>query len=222
VGDVEYVRRPAENQRPFVRNGNRPETVFPRGERLPADHHVPAQGDRGGRVGTGTPHLAPRHDSSPPEERPAAGARPVVHDRYLSRAQGLGHGGVLALRSLRWQDRRRQQQHGQLHRCSATTGFRSTPTPGISTSTTSPATSGPTPAGVPVAITSPGSSVMACEMNATSAAGPNTMSRAYPRWRSLPFTRQRTSSSARRTGSSGTTRGPSGQNVSNPLARVHC
>src|SRR5213080_728283 len=163
VGDVEYVRRPAENQRPFVRTGNRPETVFPRGERLPADHHVPAQGDRGGRVGAWTPHLAPRHDSSPPEERPAAGARPVVHDRYLSRAQGLGHGCVLALRTLRWQDRRRQQKHGQLHRVSATTGFRSTPTPGISTSTTSPGASGPTPAGVPVAIRSPGSRVMTCE-----------------------------------------------------------
>src|SRR3989441_11350030 len=123
---------------------------------------------RGGRVGTGTPHLAPRHDSSPPEERPAAGARPVVHDRHLSRAQGLRHGGVLALRSLRRQDRRRQQQHGQLHRFSATTAFRSTPTPGISTSTTSPGASGPTPAGVPGAIRSPGSSVITCETKETS------------------------------------------------------
>jgi hypothetical protein len=40
------------------------------------------------------------------------------------------------------------------------TGFRSTPMPSTSTSTTSPGWSGPTPAGVPVMITSPGSSVM--------------------------------------------------------------
>ncbi len=45
----------------------------------------------------------------------------------------------------------------------ATTGFRRTPTPGISTSTTSPGWSGPTPAGVPVAMRSPGSSVITCE-----------------------------------------------------------
>src|SRR5439155_442953 len=82
--------------------------------------------------------------------------------------------------------------------------------------------SGPTPAGVPVAIRSPGSSVIACDTNATSAAMPNTMSRALPRCRSTLFTRQRTSSSERRAGSSGATRGPTGQNVSNPLARVHC
>src|ERR1700682_3232579 len=38
----------------------------------------------------------------------------------------------------------------------ACTGLRNTPIPATLTSTTSPATSGPTPAGVPVAITSPG------------------------------------------------------------------
>ena len=53
---------------------------------------------------------------------------------------------------------------------SATTGLRSTPTLPISTSQTSPSTSQrcgsrpmPTPLGVPVAITSPGSSVIAAE-----------------------------------------------------------
>jgi len=42
---------------------------------------------------------------------------------------------------------------------SATTGFESTPTPPTSTSTMSPDASGPTPAGVPVSTTSPGSRV---------------------------------------------------------------
>ena len=44
------------------------------------------------------------------------------------------------------------------------TGFSSTPTPSTSTSMRSPTTTGATPAGVPVAITSPGSRVMMCEM----------------------------------------------------------
>src|SRR5712691_3468277 len=102
---------------------------------------------------------APGHHTLP--EGPAARARPVVHDRHLSCAHDLGDSRVLTLRDLRRQDRRHEKKHGQLHRCSATTGFRSTPTPGISTSTMSPGASGPTPAGVPVAIRSPGSSVMA-------------------------------------------------------------
>src|SRR5580704_5980568 len=40
--------------------------------------------------------------------------------------------------------------------CGACTGLRNTPIPATLTSATSPATSGPTPAGVPVAIMSPG------------------------------------------------------------------
>ena len=46
------------------------------------------------------------------------------------------------------------------HRSHAFTGLVRMPTPGISTSTTSPGASGPTPAGVPVATRSPGSRVM--------------------------------------------------------------
>src|SRR5216117_2240336 len=72
----------------------------------------------------------------------------------------------------------------------------------------SPGASGPTPAGVPVAIRSPGSSVMTCETKETSARMENTMSGARPCWRCLPFTRQTTSSSSNRPGSTGTTRGP--------------
>src|SRR5579859_5977569 len=44
--------------------------------------------------------------------------------------------------------------HPQSH--SSATGFRSVPTPSMVTSTLSPATSGPTPDGVPVGIKSPG------------------------------------------------------------------
>src|SRR5690348_13800135 len=47
----------------------------------------------------------------------------------------------------------------------AATGFRNAPTLLIATSTTSPAASGPTPEGVPVATTSPGKSVITCEIH---------------------------------------------------------
>src|SRR6202022_3907304 len=47
------------------------------------------------------------------------------------------------------------------------TGLRNTPIPATLTSTTSPATSGPTPAGVPVAITSPGYRVIMREIQRT-------------------------------------------------------
>ena len=50
-----------------------------------------------------------------------------------------------------------------------TTGLRKTPTPSTSISTVSPAWMGPTPSGVPVVTTSPGSRVMPAEMNARSA-----------------------------------------------------
>ena len=44
------------------------------------------------------------------------------------------------------------------------TGFLNVPTPSTITSIASPATTGPTPLGVPVGIKSPGISVMTCEM----------------------------------------------------------
>lgn len=47
----------------------------------------------------------------------------------------------------------------------ATTGFRNVPMPLTATSTTSPAASGPTPEGVPVATTSPGKRVITCEIH---------------------------------------------------------
>lgn len=47
----------------------------------------------------------------------------------------------------------------------AATGLRNVPTPLTVTSTTSPVASGPTPEGVPVAITSPGRSVIICDIH---------------------------------------------------------
>ena len=62
-------------------------------------------------------------------------------------------------------------------RAASATRLRSTPMPSTSTSTTSPcfieslgSRNTPTPSGVPVRMRSPGSSVSACEMNATSVA----------------------------------------------------
>src|SRR6202140_4180123 len=55
--------------------------------------------------------------------------------------------------------------------CGAYTGLRNTPTPATLTSTVSPATSGPTPAGVPVAMTSPGIKVIMREIQRTRNAG---------------------------------------------------
>src|SRR5207247_1150292 len=49
---------------------------------------------------------------------------------------------------------------------SLTTGFLRLPMESIRTSTRSPGRSGPTPGGVPVALTSPGSSVITCETRA--------------------------------------------------------
>src|ERR1019366_6144128 len=55
-------------------------------------------------------------------------------------------------------------QSAALRYSPSATGLRNCPTPSIDTSITSPATTGPTPLGVPVAIRSPGSRVMICEM----------------------------------------------------------
>ena len=47
----------------------------------------------------------------------------------------------------------------------------------------------PTPSGVPVMITSPGSSVMNSVTNSMMVATPNTMSEVLADWRTSPFTR---------------------------------
>src|SRR5438067_1462946 len=61
-----------------------------------------------------------------------------------------------------------REQRAQLRLHRSTTGLRKTPTPSTSISTVSPARMGPTPSGVPVVTTSPGSRVMPSEMKASS------------------------------------------------------
>src|SRR5688572_21388804 len=108
------------------------------------------------------------------------------------------------------------------------TGFSSTPMPSISRRTRSPRfryfgglKPMPTPTGVPVAMTSPGCSVMPCEMHSISAGTSKIRSRVCASWRFSPFTNVRTftwpSHSSR-----DTITGPMGQKVSKDLPRNHC
>src|SRR5919108_4810225 len=78
----------------------------------------------------------------------------------------------------------------------STTGLRSTPTPSIAHSTTSPALSerfgsmnSPQPHGVPVRITSPGSSVNDREQKLISSATPKIISEVFESCTTSPFTR---------------------------------
>src|SRR5580658_4714454 len=104
--------------------------------------------------------------------------------------------------------------------CGACTGLRNTPTPLTLTSTTSPATSGPTPAGVPVAIKSPGKRVITREIQRTRNATGYAISEVLPDWRSAPLTSVSTKTSVGL--SCVSICGPTGQKVSKPLARVNC
>src|SRR5918996_1782441 len=74
----------------------------------------------------------------------------------------------------------------------ARTSFRNVPTPSTSTSTTSPADSGPTPSGVPVSSASPGSRVMNAVMYSIRVATPKAISDVEPCWRTSPFSHVRT------------------------------
>src|SRR6185312_8490075 len=100
-----------------------------------------------------------------------------------------------------------------------TTGFARVPIPSTSTSTTSPSAMGPTPSGVPVSTTSPGSNVMKVVTYSSSAAMPNTMSSVEARCTTSPFSRVSTAMPAGST--SVWTQGPSGADPSKPFARVH-
>ena len=94
------------------------------------------------------------------------------------------------------------------------------PIPSTVTSTTSPATSGPTPAGVPVRITSPGSIVITEVTNSIRKAQSKIICAVLPSCLVAPFTRV---PMARCDGSSSVSmHGPSGQKVSKPLPRVNC
>ena len=84
---------------------------------------------------------------------PPAAAPPAVIARGDPRSS---HDSFSALLAPPWRPK--------AHTDGAATGLVTMLTPGISTSTISPSSSLPTPAGVPVATISPGSSVMICEM----------------------------------------------------------
>jgi len=90
--------------------------------------------------------------------------------------------------------------------------------PSMRTSTRSPGRSGPTPAGVPVAITSPASRVMTADTRATTSSTGKTKPLVLPTWRSSPLTH--VSTSAALGSRSVEMHGPMGQKVSKALARV--
>ena len=107
--------------------------------------------------------------------------------------------------------------------------FGSRPMPSIATVTTSPSASRtggsrkiPTPPGVPVAITSPGSSVNAREQWLMIAATPKYMSAVVARCMTSSLTRHSMASACGSGSSSAvTSAGPIGQKVSSDLPRVH-
>ena len=78
---------------------------------------------------------------------------------------------------------------------------------------------GPTPLGVPVRITSPGSSVRFVEMKLTSSAGLKMSCLVFEFWRNWPFWKSWMFNSFGSIFVS--TYGPSGVKVSNDLARAH-
>ena len=91
--------------------------------------------------------------------------------------------------------------------------------PSITTSTSSPDAMGPMPDGVPVAITSPGSSVITWEMKLTRSGTGKMRLDVLDFCLASPFKNDRT---RRSEGSSSVSiHGPRGQNVSKLLARVH-
>jgi len=94
------------------------------------------------------------------------------------------------------------------------------PIDSIVTLTSSPSVSGPTPSGVPVSSTSPGSSVMTDDTYSISDGTSHSSSDVRACCRTVPFTvvvRPRSAGSR-----PVSIHGPSGQNVSKPFARVHC
>ena len=80
-----------------------------------------------------------------------------------------------------------------------------------------------TPDGVPVAMMSPGSSVIPLEMYAMSSGTPVIICAQLASWRTSPFTRVRSRISATGGAAAASSRtGPSGANVSRALPRIHC
>src|SRR6185312_14630925 len=118
------------------------------------------------------------------------------------------------LESLIWRAYERSQSP-------STTGLLMEPMPSTETLTSSPATSGPTPAGVPVRTRSPGSKVITCEIKRKTTSTGKINASVLSDCFISPFTRLSTRTPFQGSISS-VTIGPAGQNVSKPLARVHC
>src|SRR6266508_278692 len=140
-----------------------------------------------------------------PRKRVATGARADVeqptHPHRTHPDEYLAGSGLRLRRVLDPQDLRRSKlvDHRGLHDNSATTGLVSRPKSAISISTTSPGRRNsprgrPTPSGVPVAITSPGSSVRIELAAAMSAATSSIMSAVLACCLRFPFTHRRRSS----------------------------
>src|SRR4029079_2040399 len=111
---------------------------------------------------------------------------------------------------------------------SSATGFRSVPTPSTQTSTTSRSRGygggvreSPTPPGVPVAITSPGSSVIPAEAYWISSTIEKIRLRVFELWSSSPEPVVLMWIAARSTPSAAATEGPIGANVSKLLPSVN-
>src|SRR3954453_5740269 len=110
-----------------------------------------------------------------------------------------------------------------------TTFWRCSPSPSMPSVTTSPALRNvggfmpsPTPGGVPVVITSPGSITKNCEQYQTMCGISKIIVLVLPRWRFSPFTSSHMSRVLTFfTSSLVTSQGPSGPKVSQPLPLVH-
>src|SRR6267378_1408141 len=184
---------------------------------LPHLDHVP------GKIGA--EYVRKREASERVAARARANVEQTAHahrvDAHKHLTSGrLGRRGILDLQHI---GRAELMDDSSFHHVSTTTGLVSRPKSAISISTTSPGLRNsprgkPTPSGVPVAMTSPGSSVTRSLAAAISAATPTTMSDVFASCLRRPLTHRRRS---RRCGSStrnaGRMPGPSGVDWSAPF-----
>src|SRR6478609_2310692 len=148
-----------------------------------------------------------------PHQNHLCGTKPQGNHSFVPCRQGIEEANPLL--TSRSRHARRSDQ------APSTTGLLMDPTPSTETVTSSPATSGPTPAGVPVRTRSPGSNVITCEMKRNTTSTGKINAEVLSDCFNSPFTRLSTRTPFQGSISS-VTIGPTGQNVSKPLARVHC
>ncbi len=149
----------------------------------------------GERRGRADAHACRRRVSTP--ESPARRRLTIELGRVETRLTTCVPPAIThALAEQRRRPRRRTRGDGPASRSDSTTGLRSTPMPSISHSTTSPSLSerlgsmnSPQPHGVPVRITSPGSSVNECEQKLISSATPKIISLVLESCMTSPLTR---------------------------------